>query len=244
MLHGPQRDSFDLSFEVPSRCADRLADGSADIGIVPVVEVVRQGLEVIPGACIACRGPVRSILLVSKVPPASVRTLAGDISSRTSVMLARVLLAHRYGSEPRLISMPPDLDVMLSQTDAALIIGDPALHIDPSRLPYHVLDLGREWVELTGLPMVFAVWAGPAGKATPDLEPVFSGSCLFGLQNLDTIVSEEATRRGLPEALARRYLTHHIAFELGPREREGMSRFLGYAQELDSQPLAVQLTHR
>ena len=235
---------FDLSFEVPSRCADRLAEGSADIGIVPVVEVARQRLAVIPGTCIACRGAVRSILLITKVPLSKIRSLAADISSRTSVMLARVILAHRYDSEPRLIPMSPDLDAMLSAADAALIIGDPALHIDPSQLPYQVLDLGHEWLELAGLPMVFAVWAGPAASATADLEAVFSGSCLYGLQNLDTIVTQEARNRGIPEMLARQYLTNHIAFELGPREREGMSRFLTYAREFDSIPMTIEVAQQ
>ena len=241
MLHGPQRNMFDLSFEVPSRCADRLAEGTADIGIVPVVEVARQRLHMIPGTCIACRGAVRSILLITKVPLSKIRTLAADISSRTSVMLARVILAHRYGSEPRLISLPPDLETMLSSADAALIIGDPALQIDPSRLPYQVLDLGHEWLEFAGLPMVFAVWAGPAVIATAALEAAFSGSCLYGLQNIDTIVTQEALRRGIPEPLARQYLMSHIAFELGPREHEGLSRFLTYVREFDSIPMSIEV---
>ena len=238
MLHGPQRELFDLTFEVPAVCADRLADGTADIGIVPVVEVLRQGLQIIPGSCIACRGPVRSILLVSKVVPDQIKTLAVDVSSRTSIMLARVILAQRYGSEPRIAPMPPRLDAMLAKADAALIIGDPALHIEPAALPYVVLDLGYEWRELTGLPMVFAVWAGKAGRAAPDLEAPFSGSCLYGLQNIDTIVSDEAPRRNISRDLAREYLTRHIAFELGPREREGMDRFLNYVQELEMAAVA------
>ena len=92
MLHGPQQALFDLDFRIPSACADRMAGGEADIGIVPCFELLRQDLEVIPGAGIACHGPVRSILLVSQVPAAEIRTLAADSSSRTSVQLARVIL--------------------------------------------------------------------------------------------------------------------------------------------------------
>ena len=168
MLHGGQRGLFDLSFAIPAECADRLADGRADIGIVPSVELNRQNLRIIRGTGIACDGPVRSILLISKVPFEEIRTLATDASSRTSVALSRIVLAKKYGVEPRLFSQRPHLGSMLEQCDAALIIGDAALVLDPADLPFHVLDLGAEWTEMTGLPMVFAVWAARAEVLTQD----------------------------------------------------------------------------
>src|ERR1700729_3390583 len=127
MLHGAQRGLFDLEFRIPSDCADQLASGAADIGIVPSFELTRLKLEVIPGTGIACRGPVRSILMISSRPAAEIRTLAADSSSRTSVELARVILERKYGASPTLSRQPPDLDAMLQAADAALIIGDPAL---------------------------------------------------------------------------------------------------------------------
>jgi len=232
MLHGAERGRFELSFSVPSECADRLAGGAADIGIVPSVELPRLGLEVIPGAGIACRGAVRSILLISKVPPERVRLLAADASSRTSVALARIVLARRYGAQPVVRGFPPDLPTMLEAADAALLIGDPALRVEVERLPYAVLDLGREWVEWTGLPMVFAVWACRAGLPPAELAPAFLNSCRFGLEHLDDIVRLEAPRRGITEALAREYLTRRVVLELGEREYEGLRLFLSYAREL------------
>ena len=107
MLHGDERGLFELSFAIPAECADRLADGRADIGIVPSVELNRQKLEIIPGTGIACHGPVRSILLISKVPFERIRTLATDASSRTSVALSRIVLAKKYGVEPQLYSETP-----------------------------------------------------------------------------------------------------------------------------------------
>ena len=103
MLHGdPElRDVFDLRFALPSACADQLASGEADIGIVPVIEMARQRLDYFRGTGIACHGPVRSILLISKVPFSEIRTLATDSGSRTSVMLARIILAEKFGCEPR-----------------------------------------------------------------------------------------------------------------------------------------------
>lgn len=232
MLHGEQRDLFDLEFCIPAECADRLGDGRADLGIVPVAELERLGLEVIPGTGIACDGEVRSILLVSQVPIDQIRSLATDASSRTSVMLSRVLLARKYGVEPRLLSLQPDLPAMLGQADAALIIGDPALHLDPATLPFQVLDLGTEWTNLTGLPMVFAVWAGRKKNLAPWMTAAFSDSYEFGRNHLQEVVQAGAPPRGLALGLATRYLTEHIRFELGPREYEGMRTFLQYASEL------------
>src|SRR5258707_13073922 len=139
MLHGPERGVFDLRFALPSDCADQLASGAADIGIVPVIEMARQGLEYYRGTGIACHGPVRSILLVSKVPFRAIRTLATDSGSRTSVMLSRVILAERFGAEPSVVSRPPDLAAMLGEADAALLIGDAALAVDPATLPFETL---------------------------------------------------------------------------------------------------------
>src|SRR5581483_10246160 len=100
---------------------------AADIGIVPSFELTRQDLEIVPGAGIACHGPVRSILLLSTKPAAEIRTLAADSSSRTSVQLARVILARKFGAVPVVSAHLPDAEAMLRQADAALIIGDPAL---------------------------------------------------------------------------------------------------------------------
>jgi predicted solute-binding protein len=229
MLRGAQAGLFDLEFRIPSECADRLASGAADIGIVPAFELSRQPLEIISGAGIACHGPVRSILLISSCTPDRIRTLAADSSSRTSTQLARVILERRYGTRPRILPHPPDLARMLQAADAALVIGDPALHIDPAAVPGTVLDLGEEWVQLTGLPMVFAVWAGRQGCITPAVAAAFRDSCRFGKDHLEEIVAEEAPRRNFSAGLVREYLTRQVVHELGAEEYRGMELFLQYA---------------
>jgi predicted solute-binding protein len=232
MLHGAQRDLFHIEFCLPSECADRLSAGQADIGIVPTIEWERQGLESIPGAGIASHGAVRSILLLTKVRPEKIRTLAADSSSRTSVELARVVLARRYGATPRVESQPPEPIAMLAKADAALIIGDPALRLGAAQLPCAALDLGEEWTAMTGLPMVFAVWACRREAASPSLAPAFTASCRFGREHLEEIARREGPPRQLTEELALDYLSHHIVNELGENEYEGMRLFLRYAREL------------
>jgi chorismate dehydratase len=224
---------FDLRFALPSLCAQQMASGEADIGILPVIEMARQKLDYFPGTGIACHGPVRTILLLSKVPFAQVKTLAVDAGSRTSVMLSRVILAERYGATPKTIEMPAEMESMLAVADAALIIGDPALHIDPETVPYACLDLGAEWVNMTGLPMVFAVWSARKELILDKYADAFRASCRYGLDHMDELVREQAPIRGISEQLTRDYLTKHIVFELGPRDYEGMRRYLDLALALD-----------
>jgi len=229
MLHGEQREQAELSFAIPSLCAAEIERGGADIGLVPVAEIGRQGLEIVPGVGIAATGPVRSILLFSKVPWPEVRTLAADLSSRTSVELARVILRERFGAEPAILRNEPNLDAMLQAADAALIIGDPALRIEPNLGKYEWLDLAGEWAGLTGLPMVFAAWAGKPGIPVPALHDITVGSYRYGRERLDEIIEQEYASRQITKALASRYLREHIHFELGTKEQQGLEAFFSMA---------------
>lgn len=236
LSHSPDpelREIFDLRFALPADCADQIASGEADIGILPVIEMARQKLDYFRGTGIACHGPVRSILLVSKVPVRQIQILATDSASRTSVMLARVILAEKYGVEPRLLSRPVGLPSMLGEADAALIIGDPALKLNPETLPFETLDLGGEWTNMTGLPMVFAVWSGRKESMQERYGQAFAASCRYGREHIDEIVREQATARGVTESLAREYLTNHIVNELGERDYRGMQLFLEMAGRLE-----------
>ncbi len=237
MLHGPQRDVFELTFEVPSVCADKVRAGEADIGIIPAVELLRQDVAIFRGAGIACHGPVRSILLISKVPYPEIRRLATDSGSRTSVVLSRIILAEKHGAQPAVFALPPRLDDMLETADAALLIGDSALRVDVDRTPYRVLDLGAEWTAMRGLPMVFAVWAGRQELVTPEYEKVFIASCRYGLDHVEDIVRSEHERRGITDGLAREYLTHHIVSELGAEDYRGLQHFLDYARKMECVPV-------
>ncbi|HNY40438.1 MAG TPA: menaquinone biosynthesis protein [Bryobacteraceae bacterium] len=231
-LNGPQRGELDLTFAVPSICAARVDEGVADVGILPVIEAARLGMETIPGIGIACTGPVRSIFLISKIPFDQVQTLAADTGSRTSVQLSRIVLSRKFGADPRVFAAPPNLNDMLRSADAALLIGDAALAIETKGLTYNCLDLGQEWFELTGLPLVTALWSGRPGALTPRLVELLHGSCQFGLANLDRIASEESGQRGFTHKLVDSYLRENVEFELTERHTEGLQTFLEYARQL------------
>jgi len=229
MLHGPQRELVDLSFSIPSVCSRELELGSIEIGLVPVAEIARQGLEIVPGVGITCFGPVRSILIVSKCPIREIKTLAADSSSRTSVQLGRVILRERYGVTPRFTPSEPVLEKMLEEADAALVIGDPALRIDVATQPYEYLDLGEEWRVLTGLPMVFAAWGGRAELPFAALERITRGSYAYGAERIEEIVEQEHHNRGISRELASQYLKQNIRYVLGPQEEKGLETFLALA---------------
>jgi chorismate dehydratase len=209
----------------PAVIADRLRDGSLDVGLVPSIELARiPGLLVVPGLAIAATHEVRSVLLVSQVPVAEIRSVALDENSRTSAALVRILLAERYGIEPEYRPARADLGAMLAAADAALLIGDPALAVP--REQYVVLDLAGEWLELTGLPFVFAVWAARAEAAPRIPAGIFAASLETGLAQLDAIVDETAAETGLSEAVLRDYFTRNLSFRMGPAEQAGLAEYL------------------
>lgn len=232
-VHGTAGKDFEISYTVPSLCAEALRIGTADIGIVPVVAYTFiPGLKVIPDVAIAAKRSVRSILLVCKKPIEEVKTVAADTSSRTSVALARVLFRKWWGGARQLHAMAPDLGDMLRECDAALIIGDPALTVD--RNQFVCYDLAEEWNRLTGKPFVFAFWAVRAEVAESsslDLVKIFQESRDHGLQNVDALAREWAPRVGLSEEAVRRYLTENIDFSLGADNLAGMELFFHYAVE-------------
>jgi len=239
MLEGPQREQVDLSFSIPSVCAEQVRRREIEIGLVPVAEIARQGLETLPGVGIACFGAVRSILLFSRVPWRRIRSLAADAGSRTSVELARIVLRERFGIEPEIHQEQPNLHEMLTHADAALIIGDAALRLDPETLPIESLDLGAEWLDLTALPFVFAAWAGRPGIPVERLSKITRASYEFGKSRLSEIVRREHQSRGIAHELGERYLGHHIRFELGTKEQDGLDTFLRLAN-LARSALAIQ----
>jgi len=223
---------MDLRFEIPSRCAALLQSGEVDVGLVPAIEVERQPLEIITSQGIASRGPVASILLFSKVPASSIRTLAADSSSRTSVVLAQIWLRERFGVKPALTSVAPDVPAMLANADACLVIGDPALQVDAAAIRATAFDLGEEWTKLTGLPFVFAVWAARAGFDSTFAARVLEDSWRFGKERIPAIAAAEAPRHGVTVEVAVRYLTRNIRFEIDEDCKMGLARFRSLARSM------------
>ncbi len=237
---------FDISYTIPSACARALGEGTADIGIIPAAAYTTvPDLDIIPDVAIAARRAVRSILLVSKMPIGQVNTVALDTSSMTSVTLTKILFAKWLGGARTYSAMAPNLDEMLASCDAALLIGDPALHVDRSR--FVTLDLAEEWIARTGKSFVFAFWAirqqALVGRDARAIARVFQTSRDRGLQpeHLEAIGQEWAQRLNLPIETIRSYFARNIHYYLDPPCLEGLALFYRYGAEIGMLPTAPEL---
>jgi chorismate dehydratase len=224
-LHGPFRENFEVLPSSPANCADQLSKGEADIGVIPSIEYQRiPDLQIIPNISIASRGKVRSILLIKPRGKRTIRSVALDTSSRTSVALAKILLQSKMGIQPEYVSCPPDLDRMLECCDAALLIGDPALKVNLE--DYDTTDLAEEWVQWQQKPFVCALWAcRKDASLPPDLNGIFLEAKNLGLKHRREIALEYAASLDLPAPFLENYLRHNIDYDLEPAHIEGLQKF-------------------
>jgi len=231
--HGAARDLHEIIALPPARIPDLLLAGGVDAGLIPVIEaprLERAGITLLPTPGIASRHEARSVLLIARRPLEVVRRIAVDHSSRTSVALLKIVLAHRHLGPLTFHEHPPDLAAMLREHDAALLIGDPALAADTTGL--EVYDLAREWHAMTGLPFVFAAWAVRPGISGEEAGRIFDASMREGMRSIDAIAVASAAGIGVPVAAVAAYLRDNIHYELGPSERRALSLFYGRAREM------------
>lgn len=235
-----------LMLDLPSRLADRLAAGELDVALIPCVEFFQDPTyTIVSDACIACRGPVLSVKLFSRVPGPEIRTLALDEGSRTSAALVQILLQQRFGIRPALEKLPIGASFEAATADAVLLIGDRAMHSPLGAFEF-VWDLGDEWVRWSGLPFVFAMWVARSGidrggVDRPGLDVALSEARDAGLQALDEIAQRESAPLGLTVPECRSYLEHNLHFYLGQRELRGLELFYRQAVELGLAPPGVEI---
>jgi len=247
LVYGLERKPrFDLRYDVPSECARLLHGGAIDVGLIPSIEYLRgpQPYVLVPGPAVTSRGPVASVALYTRLEPRDIRSVAMDSSSRTSVALATVMLRRFFGVSPEAVSMAPDLESMLARADAALIIGDLALFLNPQsaihnrsaiRNPQSAIrkiDLGDLWTNSTGLPFVYAFWAGWPDVVTPDDAEALRHARDEGVAHAGEVARAYYPDDPASQAVAARYLRDNIRYVLGHEELEGLRTFYTYAAEL------------
>lgn len=224
-LQGLHADLFAPSFHNPAVVARLLAQRELDVGLIPSIELQRiPDLKVIRDLCVSANEEVRSVILVAKKPVEEVRRVALDTSSRTSAALLRILMQdHWRVPDVEYVEHRPDLPRMLADTDAALLIGDPALKVP--RDDFLIYDLAAAWRELTGHPFVFAVWAVRDGVDFSGLDFYFKSSLRLGLDSVDIMSREAAAEMDLDVAEVRRYLTENLGFFLRWEEICGLTEY-------------------
>lgn len=242
LVYGLERlPRFDLRYDIPSECANLLHAHTIDVGLIPSIEYLRgpQPYAIVPGPAVTSRGPVASVAIYTRVDPRDMRSIAMDTSSRTSVALATVMARRAFGVSPEAVPMAPDLDAMLARADAALIIGDYALFLNPrseSAIPnpqssITKIDLGDLWTESTGLPFVYAVWAGwPDAMSAGDVG-LLQRARDQGVAHADRVARAYYPDDPARQAVAMQYLRDNIRYRLGAEEIEGLRTFYRYAAE-------------
>jgi chorismate dehydratase len=266
--HGPLRNKYELSFTVPSQCAEALRTGAVDVAIIPAIEYQRiPNLVILPDLSIASKERVRSLLIVSRSPIREARRIALDSSSRSTQALTKILCDARWLISPEFREASPDLAAMLATNDAALIIGDPALRLAivaeqqvtpgadgewicsgaqvglPQIPKLHIYDAVHEWWQLTERPAVLALWAARPTIATPELASDFSASLAFGLAHLPEICAEAARELQLSRTELLLYLRTNIDYSLDAENLKGLIEYYSRAANLNLipqlNPLAV-----
>jgi chorismate dehydratase len=235
LVYGLQADArrFSIRFDVPAMCAALLHDRTVDVGLIPSIEYLhRQDYSIVPDVAVASNGTVASVALFTSRPVSSIRTIAVDTSSRTSTMLLRILCARHFHINPELRQTPPDLTTMLDRCDAAMLIGDAALFADPVALGVQKIDFGEQWRAMTGLPFVYAFWAGWSGALDADDVVRLREAKMAGAAHVEDVARDYFGRDAARVAIGARYLTENVSFDLQEAEQEGLRRFYGLAADL------------
>lgn len=252
LTDGPLAGKYDLSFTVPSQCAEALRRDDADIAIIPSIEYQRiDGVVALPGMAIAAKREVRSLLVVSKRPIDMAKKIALDTSSRATAGLVRILAKEHWGIQPEFVDAAPDAVEMLKVADAALLIGDPALRIslkmealagktpgggdccqgDPDEMPVpgfetlFVYDVTHQWREMTNKPAVLAFWACNRGMVHDGVAADFVASKKYGLDRIREISEAASIKLDLPPGALERYLTENIHFDLDEENLAGLNLY-------------------
>ena len=223
-----QTEEISLSVKVPSRLATQLSNGELDIGLVPIIEYFRANAKgadyrILPNIAIGSHGSVLSIQLFSRVPIQDIQQIALDKSSRSSVALLKILLIEKYQLYPTFINCDPSIDPASAETDAVLLIGDAALkNLGTTK---YSTDLGNEWHELTGLPFVYACWVVRRDVSLGNVPNLLLEAKTLGIEQIPDIARIEAPKLGFTEDLCRRYLQHHIHYDLDESFIGGLELF-------------------
>ncbi len=232
LVEGLGSERVSVSYDVPSGLLEELERGEVDVALCPVIDYQRsrQPLVIVPSGCIGCEGPTLTVRLFSRVAWGEVTQLHADTDSHTSVVLAQVVLAERWGvkaSVKRFEAQHEDA----ARYDTVLLIGDKVVtQPPPERAGFvHQLDLGQAWQEMTAMPFVFAVWMAQRGRSLGDLPQRMRQLREANEQRITELAERYAPAHGWDTALAQRYLGSLLRYRFTDRHAAALERFFALA---------------
>lgn len=229
-IYGSNRGKYELILDnAPARSAELLANGRIDAALVPVIGYqLIENARLVPNICVGAKEKVRSVCLVTKGENLSdVKTVALDVSSKTSFNLTKIIFREFFDSEPQYKTAKPDLNAMLAESDCALLIGDPALMIDETE--YRKFDLAETWKKFTGFGFVFAMWMANAEKAEDAKTIDFASARDEGLAHLDEIISSYKSEVKLSRGDFKKYLSENISYSIDENMQKGLELYFELA---------------
>ncbi len=238
-LYGSQRGRYELILDnAPARSAELLAQKRVDAALVPVIEYQRiEDVLLVEDVCVGAKERVRSVCLVTKDKDlGDVKTVSLDISSKTSVALTKIIFREFLGFEPVWKPSEPNLEKMLSESDCALLIGDPALLISENQKPktenqFRKFDLAETWKSFTNFGFVFAMWMANKEKVESAKKIDFAAARDEGLAHLDEIISNYEAEISLTKGDFRRYLSENISYSIDENMRSGLQLYFQLAHK-------------
>jgi len=221
---------IDLSLDIPSKVAAKLAFNLADVGLIPVAGLEDlDDYQIISDYCIGSVGKVKSVVLVSEVPLDQIKTVLMDYQSRSSVLLAKVLAKFYWKKSFNWENTCNDFqNKLISGNTAGVVIGDRVFEIE-GKFRY-IYDLSEEWYNFMHLPFVFAVWAANK-EVTKIFEASFNRALAYGIENIAEVIRIE--KSNYPNVNIEEYFIQNISFQLDNEKREGMMKFLELARKLE-----------
>ena len=234
-LYGSYHGKVELILDnAPARSAELLAQDRVDVALVPVIaSQFIDGVKPIPDVCVGAKQKVQSVCLVTMGEALeNVRSVSLDVSSRTSIVLTKIIFREFLGFQPEWRYAAPNLDAMLNESDCALLIGDPALGLSErptggGDLRYRKFDLAQLWHEHTGLGFVFAVWMTRRDSVEIDLAAVRDE----GLKHLEEIAVNYQPQIGLSKSEILTYLTENISYSIDESMQQGMELYFNLAHK-------------
>jgi chorismate dehydratase len=223
------KNQIDLQTFIPSVCAKKLVDGEVDLGLIPVAAIPQLNDHyIVSDYCIGAVGAVNSVLILSDVPIKEITTLYLDYQSRTSVVLAQVLLKNYWKKEVQLLPAQTGFESKIARTTAGVVIGDRALILKENY--NYVYDLAEVWFEFTKLPFVFACWVANKKLAIEFINE-FNAACKFGIEHINELTEQLKSENDFyPET--KNYLTHFISYTFDEEKQKGLALFQEYLKAM------------